>query len=139
MSGFDELISKVEDYQTDCLNLKKVKFEVSDPFDLVEDWDSYYPYCDEAGIYAIFNENEELLYIGKASNNSSIGSRLGSYFKNDEKGNFSLKHPEGWGEKGKPRFIIGVSVSEPFEAPSLEEYLIYKLQPEINQVGKNIQ
>lgn len=140
MNGIDELISKVEAYQANCLNLKKLKFKVSDPYDLVEDWkvkDSYYPFRNRQGIYAIFDAEWGLLYIGKASNESTIGKRLGTYFKDDEDGKFRLVDSEkSWGDK-RPRYIIAVSVSEAYEAPSLEEFLISNLQPKSNSVGRN--
>ncbi|MCH7807307.1 MAG: GIY-YIG nuclease family protein [Proteobacteria bacterium] len=138
MSDREKFKAKVKEYQIKQLNLKETKFKISDPFDLVEDWDCYYPFCDEPGIYAIFDEKWNLLYIGKASNNSSIGARLGTYFKNDEEGNYKpVDSIKSWG--GEPHYIIAVSVCKPFEAPSLEEYLIYNLDPKSNKVGKNIQ
>jgi hypothetical protein len=86
-------------------------------------WPGAYPQSDRQGVYLIFNENKELLYIGKASMNNNIGSRLGSYFsyENDK---VTCKVNHEW--SSDPKYIITISVPNEmsFEAPALEEYLI---------------
>jgi Predicted 3'-5' exonuclease related to the exonuclease domain of PolB len=78
------------------------------------------------GCYAIYTESGELLYIGKASNSASVGSRLAAH----------LRHVDpAW--MPAPAFVQIVEVCEPFEAPSLEEYLIRELQPRFNDRGIN--
>lgn len=136
MGDREEFEARVKEYQIKQLNLKETKFKISDPFDLVEDWDSYYPHFDKPGIYAIFDAKEKIIRIGKASNYNSIGARLGTYFKNDEEGKCKTISPEILKTKMAPKFIIAVAVNEPFQAPSLEEYLIKEFDPPANLVGK---
>lgn len=138
MGELEKFTKAVKDYELTHLNRKKPKFKFSDLYDLELDWksNSKYPFAKKTGIYAIFDKDEELLYIGKASNQSSIGARLSTYFENDEEGKcHPVDSKESWG--GNPRIIISVSVNEPFEAPSLEEFLISELQPKSNSVGRN--
>jgi hypothetical protein len=80
---------------------------------------SYKPGC-----YAISPEGGNLLYyIGKASLGATVGSRLVR---------FRYKPPT-W--LPVPAFVQVVEVSEAFEAPSLEEFLIRELQPKFNDRG----
>lgn len=106
-------------------------------YDLLSDWklDLMLPYAEEKGVYAFFNKNDELLYVGKASHNSSLGHRVCSYFyaKPDSCG-AKPRHP--WAEKGRPRYALITATDFAFEAPSLEEYLIEALQPPENTMGK---
>ena len=78
------------------------------------------------GCYLIYSESGELLYIGKASlTTSNIGRRL-------------------WVHLHKPRpswvppaaFVQIVEVGQPFEAASLEEFLIQELHPKFNAHGR---
>lgn len=75
------------------------------------------------GGYILFSENGELLYVGKASHAKSIGSRLVR---------FRYKESE-W--PTRPAFVRIIEVPDAFEAPSLEEFLISKLQPRFNKHG----
>jgi hypothetical protein len=77
----------------------------------------------KAGCYALYSGAGELLYIGKASNSKSVESRLVR----------SRYNPVTWDPA--PAFVQIVEVSEPFEAPSLEEFLITELQPRFNDRG----
>lgn len=42
--------------------------------------DDYWPNCDCPGVYLIFNERLDLLYVGKASLTQTVGGRLSEYF-----------------------------------------------------------
>jgi hypothetical protein len=80
---------------------------------------SYRPGC-----YTIYSEGGDLLdYIGKASLSASVGSRLVR---------FRYKPPT-W--LSVSAFVQIVQVSEAFEAPSLEEWLIRELQPRFDDRG----
>lgn len=129
----------VRAYQRKELSGETRDFEFAGPYNLIKDWphkEIPYPHCDRPGVYAIFNEKKEVLYIGKASNSSSIGGRLSSYFRN-KKSNpriCELKHhPDSW--HGTPRFIMAAAVHKSYQAPSLEEYLIRKMDPPANVIG----
>lgn len=81
------------------------------------------PVSYKSGCYALYSEAGELLYIGKASNTKSVSSRLVRFRYN----------PVGW--EPAPALVQIIEVSEPFEAPSLEEFLIGELQPRFNDRG----
>ena len=138
MGDFEKFMEAVKDYQLNHLNKEKPKFKISEKFDLEKDWkpDVYYPFCDEPGIYAIFSESDKIIYIGKASNNNSIGARLATYFITDEKWKCETISPKILNTKITPKFILAVAVKNSFEAPSLEEYLIKEFDPPANSIGK---
>ncbi|MGH7096207.1 MAG: GIY-YIG nuclease family protein [Stellaceae bacterium] len=74
------------------------------------------------GCYALYYDDGDLLYIGKSSN--AVGFRLWNHFK-QSKANWVMS----------VSFVQIVEVQEPFEAPSLEEYLIRELRPPCNHRG----
>ena len=77
------------------------------------------PCSAKAGCYALYAEDGRLIYIGKASHWASTGRRLGIHLDPIRNG-----VPEGHRWSGRaPRFVHIIEVVEPFEAPSLEEYL----------------
>jgi hypothetical protein len=98
-------------------------------------WPAPYPFDQRTGVYFIFSESFELLYVGKSSMSSCIGKRLWTYFHYAPGQVCVLKHST-WTQN--PRFLITVAVPEttPFEAPALEEFLIGRLQPTNNKVGR---
>jgi hypothetical protein len=75
------------------------------------------------GCYVLYSSAGELLYIGKASNSKSVGSRLVRF----------RYSPVTW--EPTPALVQIIEVAEAFEAPSLEEFLIDKLQPRFNSRG----
>jgi hypothetical protein len=81
------------------------------------------PVSHKAGCYILYSEAGELLYIGKASNTKSVGSRLVRF----------RYAPVAW--EPAPALVQIIEVSDPFEAPSLEEFLIGELQPKFNDRG----
>lgn len=101
-------------------------------------WPDRYPYDGKSGLYFIYSDQLTLLYIGKSTgSNSSIGSRLGSYFKYVDYANDKgcmIKH--NWTER--PRFINCVLPPEEsiMETESLEYFLITKFNPPDNTSGK---
>jgi hypothetical protein len=54
--------------------------ELYDNMDPSVEW----PHARNAGVYLLFNEQRELLYVGKASCNTNLGRRLRAHF--DSKG-----------------------------------------------------
>jgi hypothetical protein len=87
-----------------------------------------FPDIGAAGCYAFYADDGELLYIGKAW---QMGRRLGSYFQGVRSLNPGAPISEHTWTK-PPKSIQTVGVYEPFEASSLEEYLIQKLRPSNN-------
>jgi hypothetical protein len=120
--------------------------EMSDPFDLFPDQpvpagispksDAHrsWPFGHRAGVYMIYSMAFKILYIGKASMKKRLGDRLYTYFGNGEKCILRAHHK--WPDP--PRFLVNIAVPAdmPFEAPSIEEYLIGKLNPIWNVVGR---
>jgi hypothetical protein len=74
--NLDDLRKAVGRY---CSRYHIPQFEVSEAYDLRNDWKNYFPHTERCGCYAFFDENMTLLYIGKASCGSSIGTRAGTY------------------------------------------------------------
>ena len=99
--------------------------------------DDYWPNAWSAGIYGILDEELQLLYVGKASLGSTLGSRLSSYFRHDQNRHCRPEPHHTW--SGNPRYVVTVAVPEEmrFEAPALEEFLINKLNPPDNTAGAN--
>lgn len=82
------------------------------------------PPSESAGCYILFSAAGELLYVGKASHGKTVGDRLVRFrYKGSD-----------WPQK--PAYVRIVEVTEPFEAPSLEEFLISILQPRFNKHGR---
>ena len=98
-------------------------------------WPNAWPDVQSPGVYFIFDVNMQVLYIGKASMNNPLGSRLGTYFKFGPNKSCVVQKREYW--KGVPRFVSVIAMKPEFrfQAPALEEYLIGKLQPIDNDVG----
>lgn len=100
---------------------------------LAGSWPALWPDVDSAGVYLLFDTNFNLLYVGKTSLRQTFGSRFYDWFRRD-------KHTGGcrvigeWSRK-TPAYVATIAVQLPFEAPSLEEYLIHELRPSDNSVG----
>jgi excinuclease UvrABC nuclease subunit len=132
MSDRDRLQEKVAEYcNRYCIS---PVFEISEPFDIERDLTAYYPNSNSAGCYAIYTASGELLYIGKASNKHVMGFRLGNIWKLNADRTAPITKKD-WGDK-KPQIIQTIPVHEPYEAPSLEEFLILTLQPPCNIIGR---
>ncbi len=107
------------------------------PVQVEKEWPDSFPNAEKHGVYVIFGKELQVLYIGKASMNNTLGSRLGSYFSYaDDKKTCKVKS-EYWSET--PKYIITISVPDnmSFEAPAIEEYLIKSLCASLpdNKIG----
>jgi len=107
------------------------------PEEIGAKWPDEWPSGWKKGVYLIFGAGGSLLYIGKASMNNAIGSRLGEYFQysDDERKSCKVVDPR----IKEPRYLLTVAVPDemPFESSALEEYLIGALQPIGNMKGRN--
>jgi excinuclease UvrABC nuclease subunit len=96
-----------------------------------------WPHGDDAGCYAMFGKEKELLYIGLARH---LASRLNNWFRYHARDDDSLPWTSSavgsW--KTQPKFIRTIRVNHPYEAPSLEAFLIGALVPPENINLKNI-
>jgi len=125
----DKLEQMVECYCLAYRNPKLDLLKVSDVYKLENDWKEPWPNAESVGVYAIFGKTG-LLYIGKASLNSSIGIRLSSYFK----GNGVPNKNHNWTDN--PTYIVTIATKFSWEAPALEEFLILQANPIDNSIGK---
>ena len=142
----NSILEAIEEYDAKYRHDGLPSFEISKLYDLFPTkphtletppshmWPVAYPYAERAGVYLIFSELLDILYIGKASMGSCIGKRLWTYFHFALEQECILKHST-WTQP--PRFLMIVAVPEdmPFEAPALEEFLIGRLLPPDNSAG----
>lgn len=129
MSSVAELKHAIQAY-CNQYNLK-LAAKLSEPYHLISQWADSFPNAASAGCYFIFDHNDALLYIGKASLKSTVGRRLSTYFYTSTDGaTIGLRH-NGWGD-AVPIRIRTLAVKHSYEAPSLEEFLIAKLKPSHN-------
>lgn len=146
MINKEHVISEINEYSKKYRNPNLEKFDFSELYDLFPEnkdtdfdtkykWPGSWPVSgthSNAGVYFVFNNLLELIYIGKSSMNSGICARLNAHFK-DVDGKCKLI-----GNWSNPKFFFCVFMphDSKFEAPALEEYLISKLQPCDNTIGK---
>jgi excinuclease UvrABC nuclease subunit len=97
-------------------------------------WPATWPHGARCGVYFILDQNLGVRYVGKASHQLAIGGRLRNYFVSGPQQSCAVVHTN-W--SAPPRFVVTVAVpvDAPFEASSLEEYLIDVLQPPDNTLG----
>ena len=111
-------------------------FIPSELYDLQSDWTKrQFPDSGAPGCYAFYDEQGTLLYVGKASMAHNLGSRVASYFRRDNTAGVTIPRHVGW-KALPPRYVQTIPVRKPYEAPSLEEYLIGKLDPPDNTRGR---
>ena len=142
MATFDDLRVAVREYAEHHRHPERPSLEVAPIYDLFpaeaqsdHAWPDQWPHASRKGVYIIMDEQLNVLYVGKASFENTIGARLGSYFA------FATDRAckivdENW--SAPPRYVSSVAVPDDsaFEAPALEEYLIRKLVPRDNTVGR---
>jgi excinuclease UvrABC nuclease subunit len=81
-----------------------------------------------------YSKDGKLLYIGKASGRHFLGGRIASYFRwTDRQSKTGLCAGGDW--TSVPSYVQTIKVHQPYEAPSLEEYLIQELRPSDNVRG----
>jgi hypothetical protein len=79
-------------------------------------------FLERAGCYAIYGVGGELRYIGMSLTN--VGSRIASHFSKP------TQRAEFWARGPTATFVEVIEVINPWEAPSVEEYLItHALKP----------
>ncbi|CAM2163214.1 GIY-YIG domain-containing protein [Burkholderia cepacia] len=107
---------------------------LSSSFRVVDDFAaSRFPNAASAGVYLVFDSNDHLLYVGKAD---GLGARLGSHF--------------GWNADRTAGHVKNAKLSEAyavrtialpseswFEAAAIEAFLIRRLGPSLNVVGRD--
>jgi hypothetical protein len=130
-------VEKVQEKVEEYCGLYRISpaFELSELYDLQSDWreNKEFPFARDKGCYVFYSDKHELLYIGKASQRNTLGSRIASYFRWDLSRTYIEPRHTGW--TFPPRYVQTIKTNHSFEAPSLEEFLILKLEPQDNTSG----
>ncbi|MDB2687052.1 GIY-YIG nuclease family protein [Mariniblastus sp.] len=110
---------------------RNLSLELSDVVQVLDE-NASWPNANSPGIYVMLDQSMNLLYIGKASCGANIGRRLGKYF--DKTG----KTRSGMEKFIEVKYVSAIPVppERAFEVPSIEEYLISKLNPTLNVAGR---
>ncbi len=133
------VLEKVDEYASTYRGSSLPDLEISGLYDLfpkdgVEPpadiaWPDPYEHGDRAGVYLVLTEDLAVGYIGMSKR---IGVRLSDYFVYEKAGEGCfLRHSDSW--VMKPRYIFTIAVPEesPFEAYSLEQFLIREFKSEL--------
>lgn len=102
--------------------------------------DEKWPNADSSGVYFMLGHlandmNRKSVYIGKASNKSSIGCRVSRHLGNKLGLSKIYKYDDYHIE-----YVVTIPTSKGFKylAPALEEYIIGNIEGSMNVVGKNV-
>jgi hypothetical protein len=150
MANLEDLQVQLQDYALSHRRDGLAAYSVSGVYDLypqntqtaaiavASKWPDDWPNSSNAGVYAIFDEHFELIYVGKSSMNSFIAARLGTYFGYTSAPERLCRLKGEW--RIEPRYLITVGVPDDatWEAPALEEFLIQKLNPTLNRNGRTL-
>ncbi|MCL1095858.1 GIY-YIG nuclease family protein [Shewanella kaireitica] len=126
MTTYSQVKKLVSEFEVNYPRSCRVDLDILSPIDTEEMWQN----ADRAGVYFLFDKDEHLQYVGKASMSSSIGARIGTRFSGDNSCT-DLK----FSEVTQLATIPMVDGYE-FEAPAIEEYFIKLLTPPLNVTGK---
>lgn len=126
--------SAIFDFNLDFPRPKIGAISLSAAFSIVNDFaSSSYPNAALAGVYLIFDRDDNLLYIGKSD---GLGGRLGSHFGwNSDRTAGRVKN-ERLADAHSVR-TIGLPKESRFEAPAIEAFLIRRLDPDLNVIGRD--
>ncbi|WP_167760330.1 GIY-YIG nuclease family protein [Paraburkholderia pallida] len=107
---------------------------LSSPFFIVDDFAfASFPNAAAAGVYFVFDRDDNLLYIGKAD---GLGARLGAHFGwNADRTAGRVKSANLDGAHAVR--TIGLPGESSFEAAAIEAYLIRRLDPGLNVIGRD--
>lgn len=110
-------------------------FQSTGPY-LLEQLAEFWRSSQFAGCYVFYSDDLDVLRIGKASITNTIERRLRQRFRYDHKAeNWTHCTREKAVWTNSIRFVEAIAVNKPYEAPSLEEFLISELQPPYNNNG----
>jgi hypothetical protein len=98
-------------------------------------WPDEWPNHSSAGIYAVFDDKIDLIYLGKTPQNSFLEARLDSCF--GSRTERSCRLIGEW--RIQPRYVLTVAVADDstWEAAAMEEFLINTLSPALNERGQS--
>ncbi|MEZ8493868.1 hypothetical protein AB6C81_16645 [Vibrio splendidus] len=134
MANFQKLQLALDEFNREFPRPNMAMLALSEEYNILKDFRNSYPGASYPGVYAIFDVSGELLRLGKASCNSTIGARLSTYFRWHDVDYIGVNKHEGY-ENAKIIRTIKIPNERAFEAPALEEFLIRKLSPKFNTLG----
>lgn len=147
MVSLNDVLEKIDEYTVQYRKPDIPELSVSGLYSLSpkketsvmteSEWPQSFPNANKRGVYLILGAKLQVLYVGKASMNNTIGNRISSYFSYAEDKVTCKVNSQYWSEE--PKYILTIAVPDEmsFEAPAIEEYLIKsfgKLLPD-NTVG----
>ncbi len=105
------------------------KLKISERFRIKEDYEAQsFPNAENAGVYFFTDADGHVLYVGKSS---GLGRRIGTEYIGKEG---TLKGTKIAG--AITLYTIPMEKDFGFMAPAIEEYLIEKIDPPNNKVGR---
>ena len=127
-TAVEEMRRVISTYCVEERHPDRAMFNVTDLLDWAESSDkkwNNHPAAGRPGCYVVYDSSGSAVYVGKASCGSFVGARL------------RLRQAAGrWPEA---RYVQIVEVAEPFEAPSLEEYILSKFRTSRNVNGAKVE
>jgi len=127
---YNKVISVLKEFQEkyprpgipDLLKLIK-QYKLNEFNQISQHWSDFV----NPGVYFIFSDDDELLYIGMST---SIGSRVNSHFGSL----INPKTPQWLQDEGKIAGYVAILLidnNHRFEAPAIEDYVVCKLQEKL--------
>ncbi len=135
MKDIDKIQSAINDLNTNYPRPRIGLIAIDGQYDLENDWPKAYPNVKSAGVYILLDSNNSLLYVGKTSCDSSFGKRFNQYFMYGEDKKYKVKNK--YYAEVKKILTIPLPSGHEFEASAIEEFLIQKLNPRLNKIGRN--
>lgn len=126
--------SAISEFNREFPRPKMGAVALSSPFYVVDDFAiADFPNAAAAGVYFVFDRDDNLLYIGKAD---GLGSRLGSHFGwSEDKTTGRVKNAKF--NAAHAVRTIGLPDESRFEAAAIEAFLIRRLDPSLNVIGRD--
>jgi hypothetical protein len=137
----DEIRAAINEYQRDWRNPQHAPLgAISEPYALNPKetggtgWPALWPNHVLRGVYFLFDVNMDLVYIGKASCNSSFVQCFTRHFSG------GMRDPRATARETwlrEPAYVASLAMAYPHEAPALEEFLIERFGAEIENYAGN--
>ncbi len=134
MSYIEKLSQCLEEFKKKCPLPELSELKLSRHYDILNEFDDYYPDSEHPGVYILLDSEKKILYIGKASCSNNLGYRLGAHIERGPDGKGMPKDDVSEGTQ----YIVTISVPDDwaFMAPALEEFLIREINLGKNVTGK---
>lgn len=131
MATLKELAAALDRLNTDFPR-PGLQLAFSNPYVFEHSWPhAEWPNSKRYGVYAFLDGRHNVLYLGKASCQHTLGQRLGAYFQGT-----SVGRPDIVSDRAEDCVAVatlGLDKLRAFEAPAIEEYLISRV-PDLRNV-----